>query len=165
MHWFFIILAGITAGGALAAVVLPRLVHSALCLSVTFLGLAALYLQLGAEFIGFAQILVYVGAVAILIVIAILLTRNSDLEPRARVGASSWLVGVSVACMVFGIVAISLLSGPFGGAPVAAPSATVKEIGHVLMTKYVLALETVGLLLTAAMIGSVVIALPKRKDR
>jgi NADH-quinone oxidoreductase subunit J len=165
MFWIFAILAGITAGSALAAVMLPRLVHSALCLSVTFAGLAAIYLQLGAEFIGFAQILVYVGAVAILIVFAILLTRNSDIVPQTRIGATSWLIGVAIACMVFGVIAICVMTTPLGSAPATAHDAAVKSIGRVLMTKYVLALETMGLLLTAAMIGAVVIALPKRKNR
>jgi len=61
-----------------------NLVHCALMLTVTFAGLAAFYLQLDAQFVGFAQVLVYIGAVAILVVFAILLTRSSEL-PRQSI--------------------------------------------------------------------------------
>jgi hypothetical protein len=62
----------LTLAGAVAAVVLRQLIHGALCLAFAFFGLALLYLQLGAQFIGLVQVLVYVGAVAILMVFAIL---------------------------------------------------------------------------------------------
>src|SRR5262249_37228153 len=62
----FLILSVVTVAGAIAAVALRNLVHCALCLVLTFAGLAGLFLQLNAEFVGFVQILVYIGAVAIL---------------------------------------------------------------------------------------------------
>ncbi|MGH9560196.1 MAG: NADH-quinone oxidoreductase subunit J, partial [Terracidiphilus sp.] len=78
MSPIFYILAVLTIGGGLAAVLLKQLVHAALATTVAFAGLALLYLELEAQFAGFAQVLVYIGAVAILIVFAILLTRGSD---------------------------------------------------------------------------------------
>ena len=88
----------LTLASAVAAMSLRNLVHCALALTVTFAGLAAFYLQLDAQFVGFAQILVYVGAVAILIVFAILLTRGrraarqiqSSPPPGLWVSASPW---------------------------------------------------------------------------
>ena len=74
----FDIIAGITVAAAVAAMGLRNLVHCALALTVALVGLALAYLQLDAQFVGLAQILVYVGAVAILIVFAILLTRGSE---------------------------------------------------------------------------------------
>ena len=68
MSLVFILIAAVTALSAVAAMSLRNLVHCALCAALTFGGLAALFLQLGAQFVGLAQILVYVGAVAILIV-------------------------------------------------------------------------------------------------
>src|SRR5882672_3546401 len=100
----FAILALLTIASAVAAMTLRNLVHCALSLAVTFAGLAALYLQLEAQFAGFAQILVYVGAVAILIVFAILLTRGSEVAggtTASKYGA----VGVGVAALVFGVLA------------------------------------------------------------
>src|SRR5437867_7794716 len=88
----FIILALVTLAGAIAAMTLRHLVHCALALTVAFAGLATLFLQLDAQFVGLAQILVYIGAVAILIVFAILLTRGS--EPLQQpVVTSSWVMG------------------------------------------------------------------------
>jgi NADH-quinone oxidoreductase subunit J len=78
----FYLLAALTLAGGLATVLLKQLVHCALAVTVAFAGLALLFLQLDAQFAGFAQILVYIGAVAILIVFAILLTRGSDLPKR-----------------------------------------------------------------------------------
>ena len=72
VHWPFAIIALLILASAVAAMSLRNLVHCALMLMVSFAGLAAVYLQLGAQFVGFAQILVYIGAVAILRVFAIL---------------------------------------------------------------------------------------------
>jgi len=68
MNFIFAIIASVTIAAAVAAMSLRNLVHCALALAVAFAGLAAVYLQLGAQFVGFTQILVYIGAVAILIV-------------------------------------------------------------------------------------------------
>src|SRR5438132_2602626 len=105
----FTMLAIITVASALAAMGLRNLVHCALSLAMTFAGLAALYLQLDAQFAGFAQILVYIGAVAILIVFAILLTRGSEPTTESLYGAH-WLVGVAVALIVFVVIGGTLVS-------------------------------------------------------
>ena len=96
-----------TIAGAVAAMTLRNLVHCVLSLAVSFLGVAMLFLRLGAEFVGFAQILVYVGAVAILIVFAILLTRTGGIEPRPFLN-SQWWVGVAIAVSAFGCLAVAL---------------------------------------------------------
>src|SRR3982074_1718697 len=98
----FAIIAALTLVSGVAAMSLRNLVHCALCLAITFAGLAAMYLQLDAQFVGFAQILVYIGAVAILIVFAVLLTRGS--EPLLRsIFSSGWAVGLAIAVVVFGV--------------------------------------------------------------
>src|SRR3989454_1325620 len=104
-----IILALLTLVGAVAAMSLRNLVHCALALTVAFAGLAALYLQLDAQFVGFAQILVYIGAVAILIVFAILLTRGSE-APQQSILSPSWIAGLAVAAAVFGLLAFTITS-------------------------------------------------------
>src|SRR5438309_3285283 len=100
----FIAIALLTVAGAVAAMSLRNLVHCALALTVTFAGLAAFYLQLDAQFVGFSQILIYIGAVAILIVFAILLTRGSE-PPQQSVFSSGAVAGVSVAFLVFALLA------------------------------------------------------------
>jgi NADH-quinone oxidoreductase subunit J len=159
----FAIIAVLIVGSAVAAMMMRNLVHCALSLILTFAGLAALYLQLDAPFVGFAQILVYVGAVAILIVFAILLTRGAELMPQP-IFSSGWTVGAAVAIVVFGLLSWMVLSTRvLTRTAVDNPQTTVRQIGDQLMTRYILPLEVVGLLLTAALIGGVIIALREKE--
>jgi NADH-quinone oxidoreductase subunit J len=158
MTLFLVITAVVTLLAAVAAMSLRNLVHSALMLAVSFSGIAAIYLQLNAEFVGFTEILVYVGAIAILIVMAILLTRSGE-TPEHSVLTSGWLAGIAVTALLFTLLGWAVLSSSaLPAAPAAPPRVTVRDIGLELMTQYVLPLEIVGLVLTVAMIGAVVIA-------
>src|SRR2546427_10170964 len=109
MILIFAILALVTLAGAIAAMSLRNLVHCALCLVLALGGLATLFLQLEAQFVGLAQILVYIGAVAILIVFAILLTRGGE-PPQQPVVTSSWVMGAGVAVLPFGTPAGAILA-------------------------------------------------------
>jgi NADH-quinone oxidoreductase subunit J len=155
----FIVIAIFTLSGALAAACLRKLIHAALCLVVAFIGLAAFYFLLGAEFVGLVQVFVYVGAVAVLIVFTILLTRRED-EESSGFNWSGALVAVAVfAGLVWTILKTSSVS-------LVAPAIevlTVKRIGEVLMTSYVWPLQCVGLLLTAALIGALVLVMEERR--
>jgi NADH-quinone oxidoreductase subunit J len=160
---------------------LRNLVHCALCLAITFAGLAAVYLQLDAQFVGFAQILVYVGAVAILIVFAILLTR-SDTVPSAPIVSSSWWIGLGVALATMACLSGAILSSSVvKRSATEAPKITVQQIGAKLLMEhprtegpvglqimgenFVLPFEVIGLLLTVAMIGAVIIARQERRTQ
>src|SRR5438874_328584 len=162
----FSIIAVLTLASAIAAMALRNLVHCALCLIVTFAGLAVLFLQLDAQFVGFAQILVYIGAVAILILFAILLTRSTEMRAReVRTVTSSWWIGIGIALLTFGCLAGAVLSSTALNQPTAQPTGVnVKEIGAQLMNNYVLPLEVIGLLLTAAMIGAALIAMREKAE-
>lgn len=154
----FLVISVIMLAGALAAACLRKLVHAALCLVVAFVGLAAFFFLLGAEFVGLVQIFVYVGAVAVLIVFTILLTRREDED---AVGFN-W-GGVLVAIVVFaGLLWTILNTGSLSIAAPAMEALTVKRIGEVLMTSYVWPLQTVGLLLTAALIGALVLVMEEK---
>ena len=159
----FVLLSALTVAGALAAALLKNLIHCALSLTVTFAGLALLYLELDAQFAGFAQILVYIGAVAILVVFAILLTRASG-TPEYRGYSRSWLAGLVLAAGVFSLLTWAVTkSFPVSAAAPAASAITVREIGAALMGDYVLPLEVVAVLLTVALIGAVIVAMPEGK--
>lgn len=159
----FIIIAIVTIAGAVAAMSLRNLVHCALALAAAFAGLAAAYLQLDAQFVGFAQLLVYVGAVAILVVFAILLTRGAE-PPKQSVVSPGWLTGIVVAVVILGVLIYAIAKSAVLQRPNAAPAeVTVQQIGDALMNKFVLPLEVIGLLLTAALIGAVIIAMKEGK--
>ena len=168
MNLIFAIIGLVTLAGAVAAMSLRNLVHCALCLVLALGGLATLFLQLDAQFVGLAQILVYIGAVAILIVFAILLTRGSE-PPQQPAVTSSWVMGGGVAVLTFGSLAMAVLASlvvPAAANPKADVTAdvAVKRIGEKLMTDYVLPLEVVALLLTAALIGTVIIAMREEPE-
>jgi NADH-quinone oxidoreductase subunit J len=153
----FLILAIVTMAGVAAAMSMRHLIHCVLALTLGFVGLAMLYLQLEAQFVGLTQLLVYVGGVAILAVFAIMTTHSS--EPGPRPGTGYWVGGSVVAAAVFVLLAHAIDKSGVGERTVPiAPVADVRQIGEALMSSYVLPLEIVGLLLTAALVGAVVVA-------
>jgi NADH-quinone oxidoreductase subunit J len=162
----FYLVTALTLSGGLAAVFLKNTVHCALALTVAFAGLALLFLNLDAQFVAFAQILVYIGAVAILVVFAILLTGGSE-TPRDGVFSKHWFAGLAISAGVFAVLGWAVLeSTQFLPHEMAEPTVTVHDIGNVLVSRYVLPLEIVALLLTAATIGAVIVAMhQKEKSR
>jgi NADH-quinone oxidoreductase subunit J len=144
---------------------LRNLVHSMLALTVAFACLSAVYLQLGAQFIGLAQILVYIGAVAILIVFAILLTRDTGTFSQSIL-TGFWKGSGVVATAVFGVLAWAIHhSAASHRAVLPQPETSMQQIGSALMLRFALPLEVVGLLLTVALIGAVIIAMEEKKGR
>ncbi len=99
----FLLCAAVTLAGAVAAMMLRNLVHCALCAAGAFAGLAAIYLQLNAEFVGFAQLLIYVGAIAIFIVFTVLLTRGADIQPGSRHHFAVLVAGIAGRRAGFGL--------------------------------------------------------------
>jgi len=156
----FILIAILMLAAALAAATLQKLMHAALSFAAALVGLAAFFFLLGAEFVGLVQIFVYIGAVAVLIVFTILLTRRDVEEDRGF----NW-GGVAVAIAVFAglIWAILKTQSVFVVAP-QLETLTVKRIGEVLMTNYVWPLQCVGLLLTAALIGALILVVEDREE-
>jgi NADH:ubiquinone oxidoreductase subunit 6 (subunit J) len=161
MNLLFIIIAAVTVVSALAAISLRNLIHCALCFATSLLGMAGIFLWLGAQFVGFAQILVYVGAVSILVVFAILLTRGAMEGPERFYG--SVLVGGATALLLGGIVLTSLSMSGFAAGGTTGVIASVRAVGEKLMTTHVLGLEIIALMLTAALLGAVTLAMPEGK--
>jgi len=159
MSVVFYLIAALSVAGALAAVLLKNTVHCALAVTLAFAGLALFFLQLDAQFAGFAQVLVYIGAVAILVVFAILLTRGSE-TPVDTVYSRNAILGLFTAAAIFAVFGWAVLTSarvlPHESA---VPSVDVKDIGTALMGRFVLPLEIVALLLTAALIGAVIVAM------
>jgi NADH-quinone oxidoreductase subunit J len=155
----FTIIAVLILSAALAAALRRQLVHAALFLVVAFFGIAAFYFLLGAEFVGLVQVFVYVGAVAVLIVFTILLTRRTA-EPER---AFNWN-GAAVAAAVFAGLLWAILRTPaLAIAPAGAESLTVRRIGELLMTDYVWPLQCIGVLLTVALLGALVLVMEEKR--
>jgi NADH-quinone oxidoreductase subunit J len=156
----FGLVAAVMAVAAVAVVTVRNVVHAALSLVVVLAGVAAQYIILQAEFVGLVQVLIYIGAVIILFLFGIMLTRapmrrSFDLDNNQRWPA------VAVSALIL-VVLVSLLGDAFGGEEIdlAAPTATGALADSIFRT-YVVAFEVVSMLLLAALVGAIVLA---RKD-
>jgi NADH:ubiquinone oxidoreductase subunit 6 (subunit J) len=161
-----IIIALVTLGAAAVAMALRNLIHSALLLVASWAGVAAFYLWAGAEFVAFAQVIVYVGAVSMVVLFAVLLTRRSrdDLvvAPDSLGRAiSALLAGGAVLGVLFGAVLATRLDV----APGPAPTVSVLQLGKQLMGPQVASLLVIGALLTVALLGAIVIAATDRDEK
>ncbi len=159
----FLILATVTLVGAAATMLFRGLVHCALALAVAFAGIGVLYLNLDAQFLGLAQLLVYVGAIAVLIVFVILLTHGGESDRPPSTTEPRPIAGVLIAISLFAVVSWAILhSSLMRTAVQPAPSTTIRQLGVALMQGYVLPLEVIGLMLTAALIGAVIVAMKEK---
>lgn len=161
MQIVFYIFGLLVIAGAVASVSFKKPIHCALSLAVSLAAVAGHFLLLGAEFAAFAQILVYVGAVAVLMVFVILLTRENT--PGEGFGVGRWMIGAGIAAGVFGMLAACVLASKAVWNSGVQPEVTTHRIGEQLMSTYVLPMEALGLLLTAAAIGAVVVAMQDKK--
>jgi NAD(P)H-quinone oxidoreductase subunit 6 len=153
----FYLLAGLALFCALAVAFSRNILHSAFALMGTLAAVAGLYFSLGADFLGVVQLLVYVGGIMVLILFAVLLTRDiTDIKVSNL--SISMLGGVPAALLVLGMVIKTVGTGePFKRvAVVAAP--TVERIGDALLREYLLPFEIASVVLLAALVGAMVIA-------
>jgi NADH:ubiquinone oxidoreductase subunit 6 (subunit J) len=154
---------------ASAAVAITRrnLIHAALWLVVSWFGVALFYLWAGAQFIGFVQVVVYVGAVSMIMLFAMLLTRQGrvPVEMRTLRTEKRFASGFILVCAVFGVIVGCILTVDFPGAEASvASSVTLVRIGESMMNDHAVALLAMGALLTLALIGAVYIASSGEED-
>ncbi|MEX0833789.1 MAG: NADH-quinone oxidoreductase subunit J [Actinomycetota bacterium] len=154
----FIVLAVAGLGAAVRLVTTDNVVHGALYLVVALAVVGGVYLVLGAEFLAWVQVLIYVGAIVVLLLFGLMLT-------RAPIGGESLnnqqrSLAALVALSVLGVL-VYLIQDAFRGVQIDASPTSTAEVGTSLFSKFVLPFEIVSVLLLAALIGAVVIA---RKD-
>jgi NADH-quinone oxidoreductase subunit J len=154
----FLILAIIGGLGALLVVTSRNIVHAALYLVVALAAVAGIYLLLAAPFVAFVQVIIYVGAIVVLLLFGIMLTRAPvgrrvlDNTVRARFGAL--VVGGGFFAML-----TTFLVQAFGGDRIASTAATATAaLGNSLFRNFVLPFEAVSVLLLAALVGAIVLA-------
>lgn len=160
----FGIFSAATLIGAAMVVWSRNLVHSALYLILSLFGVAGLFVLLSAPFLAAIQVLVYIGAIAIIIIFAVMLTRSmtriSDLFNR------QWWLGAITGGLLFVALLLGVIlpvwgpNGTLPNQPASTDVATTREIGLQLVSGngYVLPFEVASVLLTAAMVGAIVIA-------
>jgi NADH-quinone oxidoreductase subunit J len=155
----FIILSAVALIGALGVVLSRNLFHAAIFLVLSFVGVAGFYVLLEAEFLAMIQILVYVGAIAILIIFAIMLSRRL-MSPDFRASNEQWLWALVAAVALFAILVIVLIQVDWPVAQAEVPSGTLVELGKALVDpgQYLLVFEVASVLLLVALVGAVIVA-------
>ncbi len=150
----FWVFAAMTVGAALLVVVLRNLFHAALALIIAFAGMAGLFVTLSADFLAVGQVLIYVGAISILIIFALMLTplagRHNG-ESRYALPAGGAAVGLAAVV----IYAVLNVNWPVRGGE--GFDETAALLGEALLDTWVLPFEVASVLLLAAMIGAIVL--------
>lgn len=154
----FWLLATVTVGGALLVVGQRDMFRSALALIVTFLGVAGLFAQMNAEFLAVTQVMIYVGAVSVLVIFAVMFTRDM---PHATRSTPLQPLGIAVTSLFLTGLVWAVLQAEWQVLPSALPAPleaafvdTPARLGTALLRDHVLAFEAMGALLLAAVIGA-----------
>jgi NADH-quinone oxidoreductase subunit J len=164
---FFYAIAAVMVAAALVVVTNRNVVRSALALIVVFAGVAAQFIILAAEFVAITQVLVYIGAIMVLMLFGIMLTR-SRIGRDTDMTNDHWWAGVVTALVLFGVMGYSLVDY-FGDGPLPAEreitavnGSNTATVSDAIFSQYLIPFEVISVLLLAALVGAIVIA---RKDR
>ncbi|GMV64777.1 MAG: NADH-quinone oxidoreductase subunit J [Candidatus Omnitrophica bacterium] len=155
--FLFYLFAVIGVGAALFVAFTPNVVHAALALVPTFGSLAGLYLLLGADFIAVTQVAIYIGAILVLMLFGIMYTHNiarlSGEQVTMQVGA-----GLVVALITLFSLVAAVISTDWPVRELSEPQPTVRRLGVLFLTDYLLPFEIASVLLLIALVGAVVIS-------
>jgi NADH:ubiquinone oxidoreductase subunit 6 (subunit J) len=157
----FIILALVTLIPAVVVVTSKNIVRAALSLVPTFLGITGLYVMLQAEFVAGIQILIYAGAITVLILFVIMLTEGGT-GLRIRQVNEQVPLGAMAAVWLAFVILVILLRTPWPVAAGALPDYSVVAVGRAFLTDYVLIFEATSVVLLVSLIGAIIIA--RRED-
>jgi NADH:ubiquinone oxidoreductase subunit 6 (subunit J) len=164
MSWddvLFVVLAAILLGGALLVVTLRDIIRSGLAMMVSFAALAGIYVVLRAPLVAAAQVLVYIGAISVLVLFAIMLTQTKAAPTRLVFQTQAW--AGALAAIVLAIVIAATVTGTDWKAVPARLETVTSDVATLLFDKYVLPFEVVSVLLLAAVVGGIFLA--RREDR
>ena len=157
----FYVLAVVTLGSALMVAVVRDLIHAVLFLILSFVGIAGLYITLSADFVAVVQVLIYAGAISVLMLFAILLTPqaardNAGVSYKAPLGVVAGLVGA--------VIVFVALKTDWATADDDRFQTTAAEIGKALLDPYVLPFEVASVLLVVAMVGAIMLVRPSEEE-
>ena len=149
----FIIAAAIALGGALGVVMTRNIVYAAFSLLASLIGVAGLFLIAFAEFLALVQVLIYGGAIVIVILFALMLTRIQDFENLS--GNRQWPIAAVVSVGVFALLAASVIYTTVKTVP-ERQAVSLEELGRTLFEQWAVPFEIASLVLLVALIGVVV---------
>ncbi|HWP97274.1 MAG TPA: NADH-quinone oxidoreductase subunit J [Syntrophomonadaceae bacterium] len=156
----FASLGGITVLAALGVVLSKNMVHSALFLVLTFLGVGGIYFNLGAGFLALVQILVYAGAISVLMIFAIMLVMKGEAggsnPPGPSLGSRLW--GIYLAVLLTLGLGASIWFSQWAPGQAAPPGDKVKGLAGLMLGNYVVAFEMAAILLLLAVVGAIILA-------
>ena len=153
----FWLIAVLTIASAAMVVLNNQLLYSAIALLFTLFGVAGLYIYLWADFIAGVQLLVYIGGINVLIIFGIMLTNRISSIRLSQTNVQQGVGGV-VSFRLLILISMVIAKTPWYQTTSAEPSSTVREVGTLLMTKYILPFEAISLLLLGALIGAALLS-------
>jgi len=151
----FYCLAAMILGFALLVVSLRNTMHCALSLMGTLLGVAGIFVLLGADFLAAIQIMIYVGGIMVLLIFVVMLTHKVYDRSLSQTN-EQWGIAFVAAAILLGVSVYAIAQQGFVQGPGAEAQETTATIGKLLMTRYVLPFEVASVLLLAAMVGAIV---------
>ena len=152
----FYILSLIIIVSAIKMVSSTNLVHSALFMVLAFIGVAGIFITLYADYLALVQILVYVGAISVLLVFGIMLTKRANMNDSNLFNKYK-IPAAIVSFALFAALAYFTLLSNFSGSKSIPPEGTVNQISSLLFNNYLIAFETAGVLLLVALVGAIII--------
>ncbi|MGG3803653.1 NADH-quinone oxidoreductase subunit J [Metabacillus fastidiosus] len=159
----FIIFAVIAIYGGLFMIMTKKVVHMIISLVFTFISIACLYILLLAEFVAVVQILIYSGAITIMILFGIMLTKHKDETKKKINWKKNVLVFISI--VTFGIVVfLGIYKLDFGTVPQALHENNTEQIGMSLYSHYIIPFELTSVILLVALIGAIILARKEEKE-
>jgi NADH:ubiquinone oxidoreductase subunit 6 (subunit J) len=164
-EWIFIGVMATTLAGALAAVLSGSLIYALFGLVTAMFGVAGIYIYLNAPFLAMMQILIYVGAISILLAFAIMLAGPMYRKPKEWTSSAKFGAALAVALVSLLLLA-KVIMGTFQTVPGAKPlTVTTKEIGGVLLDRLTLPFELISLLIVVSIIGAIMLALFSKGEK
>jgi NADH-quinone oxidoreductase subunit J len=163
MQVAFLILAVAAVASAVGVVTSKNIFYSALLLVACLFIVAGFYVLLEAPFLAAVQVLVYVGAIAVLIVFAVMLTERM-MSKAAHRWNEQWWVGLLVAIGLAAVLLYVVITATWQVSGAAPPADAVAALGKTLMSTYVLPFEVASVLLLMALIGAIIIAREEREE-
>lgn len=160
----FYIIAALIIFTALKMVLSTNLVHSSLFMAATFLCIAMIYLLLNADYLAIVQVMVYVGAISILMVFGVMLTRRESMDKSSSFNKYKLYGGV-VALGMFVMLVRTIFTYDFAVADTTAVESTINSISSLLLNDYTIAFEVAGILLFVATIGAIIIGKGVKKSK